>query len=128
MKRLKYATVSPIFILLSGLLLSINHENFATADGNMADFSEHTTLTPEYISKFYTDNQIDGQHNNPQKCAQQVLNFRKKFNETSRTLGVKPTVGLGAALLIFLLVGAFAAGIAQAFQLVSILITLLSIP
>ena len=31
---------------------------------------------------------------------------------------MEPTVGLGAALLIFLMVGAFAAGIAQAFQLV----------
>ena len=38
----------------------------------------------------------------------------KKFS-----LGVEPTVGLGAALLIFLGVGVFAAGIAQAFQLVS---------
>ena len=32
---------------------------------------------------------------------------------------MEPTVGLGAALLIFLGVGVFAAGIAQAFQLVS---------
>ena len=35
-------------------------------------------------------------------------------------MGVEPTVGLGSALIIFLLVGVFAAGIAQAFQLVSL--------
>jgi hypothetical protein len=34
------------------------------------------------------------------------------------SLGVVPTVGLGSALVIFLMVGVFAAGIAQAFQLV----------
>ena len=126
MKRLKYATVKTIFILLSGLLLSLNHDSFATASGDMADFSEHTTLTPEYIAKFYTDNKIDGTKNT-QKCAQQVVNFRRRFNDTTRTLGVKPTVGLGAALIIFLLVGVFAAGIAQAFQLVSTLINFYSI-
>ena len=38
----------------------------------------------------------------------------------NKTLGVEPTVGLGAALLIFIMVGVFAAGIAQGFQMVSI--------
>ena len=84
----------------------------------MADFSESTTLSPEYVARFYTENQIDGQHDNPQKCDQQVLNFRQKYNQSTLTLGVKPTVGLGAALVIFLMVGVFAAGIAQAFQMV----------
>lgn len=36
----------------------------------------------------------------------------------STTLGVIPTVSLGMAMLIFALVGTFAAGIAQAFQMV----------
>ena len=35
------------------------------------------------------------------------------------SVGVIPTVSLGAALLIFFGVGVFAAGIAQAFQMVS---------
>ena len=47
------------------------------------------------------------------------LNYDLIF-QGKQTLGVEPTVGLGSALIIFLLVGVFAAGIAQAFQLVSI--------
>ena len=119
MVRLKNSTSRTICILLSWLLLASNYEGFVTASGNMADFSESTTLSPEYVARFYTENQIDGQHDNPQKCDQQVLNFRQKYNQSTLTLGVKPTVGLGAALVIFLMVGAFAAGIAQAFQMVS---------
>jgi Na+/pantothenate symporter len=90
---------------------------FAEANGDMADFSPSTTLSPEYISRFMTNNKIDGV-GNQEKCAKQVLEFRQRFTNETRTLGVEPTVGLGAALLIFLMVGAFAAGIAQAFQLV----------
>ena len=102
------------------------HSNFgwsAEASGDMADFSPTTTLSPEYINRFMTNNKIDGV-GNQEKCAKQVLEFRQRFTNETRTLGVEPTVGLGAALLIFLMVGAFAAGIAQAFQLV---ITIFSI-
>ena len=96
------------------------HSNFGwstEASGDMADFSPTTTLSPEYINQFMTNNKIDG-FGNQEKCAKQVLEFRQRFTNETRTLGVEPTVGLGAALLIFLMVGAFAAGIAQAFQLV----------
>ena len=102
------------------------HSNFGwstEASGDMADFSPTTTLSPEYINRFMTNNKIDGV-GNQEKCAKQVLEFRQRFTNETRTLGVEPTVGLGAALLIFLMVGAFAAGIAQAFQLV---ITIFSI-
>merc|ERR1719411_1454825 len=85
----------------------------------MNDFSTEATTTEEteYINRFLTDTMIDGSEN-PQKCAKEVLDFRKRFANGTQSIGVEPTVGLGAALLIFLLVGAFAAGIAQAFQMV----------
>ena len=56
-----------------------------------------------------------------QKCSDRVFQSRQAAKENGKefSLGVQPTVGLGAALLIFLGVGVFAAGIAQAFQLVS---------
>ena len=44
--------------------------------------------------------------------------FTSRDAVSQYSLGVEPTVGLGAALLIFLGVGVFAAGIAQAFQMV----------
>ena len=94
----------------------------AEATGDMNDFSTEATTTEEteYINRFLTDTRIDGSEN-PQKCAEEVLNFRKRFVNGTQSIGVEPTVGLGAALLIFLLVGAFAAGIAQAFQMVRLL-------
>ena len=104
-------------ILVLVILLSSHNEMFAEAKGDL-ETPEQTTLPTEYVERFLTDHVIDGSEN-PQKCAEEVLKFRaRKANETS--LGVEPTVGLGAALLIFLLVGAFAAGIAQAFQMVGI--------
>ena len=118
MQTLKYTAVRTTFIVLSGLVLLSENENFATASGDCPDSSEHPTLTPEYIAKFYTDTRIDGQHENAETCAKQVFNFRQKYNESTRTLGVKPTVGFSAALIIFVMVGVFAAGIAQAFQMV----------
>ena len=120
MIRLKQGKMEKTILVLF-ILLSSHHETFAEAKGDMADYSpEQTTLPTEYVERFLTDHRIDGSEN-PQKCAEEVLRFRaRKVNET--TLGVQPTVGLGAALLIFLLVGAFAAGIAQAFQMVSIYI------
>ena len=119
MIRLKGKMERTILVLF--VLLSSHHEMFTEAKGDIADYSpEQTTLPDEYVQRFLTDHRIDGSEN-PQKCAEEVLKFRaRKANET--TLGVEPTVGLGAALLIFLLVGAFAAGIAQAFQMVCVYI------
>merc|ERR1712165_479751 len=55
-----------------------------------------------------------------EKCAERVFQSREaaKADGKKLSLGVEPTVGLGSALLIFLGVGVFAAGIAQAFQMV----------
>ena len=117
MTRLKSAMSRTAFILLTACLMHSNFGWSAEASGDMADFSPTTTLSPEYINRFMTNNKIDGV-GNQEKCAKQVLEFRQRFTNETRTLGVEPTVGLGAALLIFLMVGAFAAGIAQAFQLV----------
>ena len=115
MKRLKLNMAKIVLIGLCSLYLA---SNYSLASGDMGDFSKATTLPDEYVKRFHTEFKIDGSEN-PEKCAEQVLNFRKRFTNETQTLGVEPTVGLGAALLIFLLVGAFAAGIAQAFQMVN---------
>ncbi len=84
-------------------------------------------LSAEYVAQFYTDTVIGpapGQGEPaqaPRRCADRVLAARARAQAQAeagggRQLGVEPTVGLGAAMLIFLLVGAFAAGIAHAFQ------------
>ena len=126
MKRFKGEKFKIIPILLFGLLLWSKHHGVVEASGDMADFSDRITeLTTEKIDQYYTDTIITGNNEEePQRCAERVINFRKRFHEKhgkmNKTLGVEPTVGLGAALLIFVLVGVFAAGIAQAFQMVSI--------
>ena len=125
MTRLKSAMSQIAFILLSACLMYSNFGWFAEANGDMADFSPSTTLSPEYINRFMTNNKIDGV-GNQEKCAKQVLEFRQRFTNETRTLGVEPTVGLGAALLIFLMVGAFAAGIAQAFQMVTTIFSIMN--
>ena len=115
MIRLKSEISLFVLLLLSGVIFIFDCGVLVEASGGVTDFTPtQSTLPPEYVEKFYTENRIDGLGVD-QKCAEEVLNFRK--NRT-QTIGVEPTVGLGAALLIFLLVGAFAAGIAQAFQMV----------
>merc|ERR1711988_1475552 len=63
---------------------------------------------------------IQGAGKEEQKCSERVFQSRQAAQADGKklALGVEPTVGLGPALIIFLLVGVFAAGIAQAFQLV----------
>ena len=126
MKRFKGEKFKIMPTILFGLLLYAKHHGVVEASGDMADFSDRITeLTTEKIDQYYTDTIITGNNEEePQRCAERVINFRKRFHEQhgkmNKTLGVEPTVGLGAALLIFVLVGVFAAGIAQAFQMVSI--------
>ena len=77
-------------------------------------------ISAEEIAKYYTETKIVG-GNLPlaERCSEEVLQRREKARlEGTISLGVTPTVGLGAALLIFLGVGVFAVGIAQAFQMV----------
>ena len=60
--------------------------------------------------------------NNPKQCSQRVQEYRSQYDEITgtrnRTFGVKPTVSLGSAIGIFVLVGVVAAAIAQGFQMV----------
>ena len=117
MIRLKREISMFALLIVSGSILILERGLVVEASGGVTDFTPtQSTLPQEYVDKFYTENKIDGLGLD-QKCAEEVLNFRK--NRT-QTIGVEPTVGLGAALLIFLLVGAFAAGIAQAFQMVGL--------
>jgi len=86
--------------------------------GDLGDFGEKVTSLPENeIQKYLSEDLIVGRDKEPEQCSKNVFEFREKM-KGKQTLGVEPTVGLGSALIIFLLVGVFAAGIAQAFQLV----------
>ena len=64
---------------------------------------------------YLTEMMVQSSSLEPAKCSQNVLEARAKATVTQ---GVKPTVSLQAALLIFLGVGIFAVFIAQAFQMV----------
>lgn len=76
-------------------------------------------ISAEEIAKYYTETKIVGDSDQQERCSEDVLRRRKKAKEEGTiSLGVTPTVGLGAALMIFLGVGVFAVGIAQAFQMV----------
>merc|ERR1711988_1447342 len=82
-----------------------------------------TKLDEKTIQKYLTKNKILGKNQDgtrlTEQCNQIVFDKRNELKDNKKvTLGVEPTVGLGPALIIFLLVGVFAAGIAQAFQLV----------
>merc|ERR1719205_558149 len=63
---------------------------------------------------------VQGVGKEPKACSERVLASRRAAvaNGKKVSIGVEPTVSLGAALLIFFGVGVFAAGIAQAFQMV----------
>merc|ERR1712018_811217 len=66
-------------------------------------------------SAYFTEMMVQSPSLEPAKCSDKVLEARKTATITQ---GVKPTVSLQAALLIFLGVGIFAVFIAQAFQMV----------
>lgn len=91
----------------------------ASGSGDLGDFSEKTvTSLPDLeVQKYLTQNRIVGRDKDQEQCSEEVFAYRKKM-EGKQSLGVVPTVGLGSALIIFLLVGVFAVGIAQTFQLV----------
>merc|ERR1711936_967161 len=66
-------------------------------------------------SAYFTEMVVQSDSLEPAKCSDRVLEARRTATITQ---GVKPTVSLQAALLIFLGVGIFAVFIAQAFQMV----------
>ena len=91
----------------------------AHAHGNL-EGAESTTLDPETVAKYFTEQQILPEGHAPSGCPARVLEKRAELKAKGGiTLGVVPTVSLSMAMLIFILVGVFAAGIAQAFQMVS---------
>ena len=83
---------------------------------------DQNTDSPSEKSKYFTEYKILGDGLPEEKCSDRVLKRREDArNNGNITSGVTPTVSLGVALLIFIGVGVFAVGIAQAFQLVKIL-------
>ena len=78
--------------------------------------SADVSLSNPAQSAYLTEMMVQSSSLEPAKCSQNVLEARAKATVTQ---GVKPTVSLQAALLIFLGVGIFAVFIAQAFQMVS---------
>jgi len=105
---------SPALLVL--LLAAASH---VEASGSFEDFDGgKTKISPEELAKYFSEKQVVA-GDDVDKCSDRVFEFRKRVQENGGpTVGVEPTVGLGAALLIFLLVGTFAAGIAQGFQMV----------
>jgi len=98
-----------------GLVLVLNASQ-CTARGDFEDFVPvEGGVSPERVAEFYTETLVQSGLAEEQKCSEAVFKARAR---ATPSLGVKPTVGLGAALLIFLGVGTFAVGIAQAFQMV----------
>ena len=95
---------------------------YCDAKGDFEDFDRSApAISKERIAQFYTETLVVGAGKPEQKCSDNVFKSREAAiaNGKKVSLGVEPTVGLGAALLIFLGVGVFAVGVAQAFQMVS---------
>jgi len=93
------------------------------ARGDFEDFEKpvSTSISPDVIAKFYTETVVQSASLDQNKrCSDKVFKSREAAVADGKklSLGVVPTVSLGAALLIFLGVGVFAVGIAQAFQMV----------
>jgi len=110
--------LQPIFQFgLIVLILAIH----CNGKGDFEDF-EHgeKSISPERIAQFYTDTLVQSAGKEEKRCSDAVFKARERYTKhgKKRSLGVEPTVGLGSALLIFLGVGIFAVGIAQAFQMV----------
>lgn len=73
----------------------------------------------EEISSFYTESKIVSAYETPSVCSAAVLHSREKIAENGGPrMGVKPSVGIGEALVIFLVVGILSMAIATAFHIV----------
>ena len=105
------------------LLLLVVAGSYVQAKGDIEDFEHHeeAAVTERRAAAYYTDMMVQGVGKEPKACSERVLASRRAAvaNGKKISIGVEPTVGLGAALLIFLGVGVFAVVIAQAFQMVS---------
>ena len=121
MKGTAMLFLPPLALALAASLLLLllcpgAHAEEATSPA--ATSSSAGGLSPETIQKYFTDEMIQAEGADPKECAQRVFAERER-RANMKSLGVEPTVGLGWALLIFVFVGFFAAGIAQTFQQVS---------
>jgi len=103
-----------LFQLRAAALLAI----LATTQCSAGDDSSASLISkpaPATHSAYFTEMMVQSDSLEPAKCSDRVLEARRTATITQ---GVKPTVSLQAALLIFLGVGIFAVFIAQAFQMV----------
>ena len=100
------------FQLKAAALLAV----LATTQCLANDVSSSQSPAQASHSAYFTEMMVQSPSLEPAKCSDKVLEARKTATVTQ---GVKPTVSLQAALLIFLGVGIFAVFIAQAFQMVS---------
>merc|ERR1712012_339689 len=100
------------FQLKAAALLAV----LATTQCLANDVSSSQSPAQVSHSAYFTEMMVQSPSLEPTKCSDKVLEARKTATVTQ---GVKPTVSLQAALLIFLGVGIFAVFIAQAFQMVS---------
>jgi Na+/proline symporter len=118
MKRKSTSSTLFLCLLLAAFCLEVTKGDLGHKKSEKA-----TKLDEKTIQKYLTKNKILGKNQDgtrpTEQCNQMVFDKRNELKDNKKvTLGVEPTVGLGPALIIFLLVGVFAAGIAQAFQLV----------
>merc|ERR1712226_1784232 len=97
------------FQLRAAALLAVLATTQCSADSPLSQISNPSQ------SAYYTEMMVQSSSLEPAKCSQNVLEARRTATVTQ---GVKPTVSLQAALLIFLGVGIFAVIIAQSFQMV----------
>ena len=73
----------------------------------------------ELGAKYLTESMIQPAGSEPKSCSARVFEKRAEMAANNQgSVGVEPTVGLAMALVIFIIVGVFAALIAYAFQLV----------
>merc|ERR1712032_1194092 len=113
-KKISDCTMVGLFQLRAAALLAI----LATTQCSAGDDSSASLISkpaPATHSAYFTEMMVQSDTLEPAKCSDRVLEARRTATITQ---GVKPTVSLQAALLIFLGVGIFAVFIAQAFQMV----------
>ena len=113
MMKHRATALSRNLIKLSKLFIIINLISPTLVGGQSSEVSD-VGITEKEIAKFYTDTKIVSEGQVTRRCSESVMQRRR---EATPSLGVESSVGLGAALLIFIGVGLFAVGIAQAFQM-----------
>jgi len=107
-----------LFQLRAGALLAILATTQCSAGDDSSSSSSLISKQPAPAmthSAYFTEMMVQSDSLEPAKCSDRVLEARRTATITQ---GVKPTVSLQAALLIFLGVGIFAVFIAQSFQMV----------